>query len=412
MSAPIVQVQCVSKRYCRNLTRSLWYGVKDIAGEFVVRRRRCRPSLRPAEFWALDDVSFELGRGQCLGLIGPNGSGKSTLLKLVSGLVKPDYGTITVRGKVGALIELGAGFHSLLTGRENIFVNGSILGLTTREIRRRLDEIIDFAEIGDAIDSPVQTYSSGMRARLGFAIAAHLNPDLLLIDEVLAVGDISFRAKCMNLMFSLLGSGMAAIFVTHSLYQLQAVTTQALLLDSGKVVLAGPPTEVVDAYEQRFADERRCDVPGSFRGLSFKGLSINDSPVQESLSHVSLQTGDPVEIALTYEVHRKIESGVQIGLLIKTLDGHNVGGFTTNVHGSTLSGDPGVYTLKIKIARLPLLQGNFEIGFSGFNGAYTEHLAAWNRACTARVKTAGYNGLHLVGTTLIDHTTSIAMKKM
>ena len=156
------------------------------------------PPLRDGEFWAVNDVSFELRRGECLGLIGHNGAGKTTLLKMLNGLIKPDAGSITIRGRVGALIALGAGFNPILTGRENIYINGSVLGLSKKEIDGKIDEIIDFAEIGEFIDSPVQNYSSGMSVRLGFSIASSLSPDVLILDEVLAVGDIGFVIKCLN----------------------------------------------------------------------------------------------------------------------------------------------------------------------------------------------------------------------
>src|SRR5206468_4283587 len=196
----LVHVEHVSRRFCRNLRRSLWYGIQDIARDLNPFGRNSSggsSSLRKDEFWAVNDVSFELRRGECLGLIGRNGAGKTTLLKMLNGLIKPDCGCIEIRGRVGALIALGAGFNPILTGRENIYVNGAVLGLTKREIDEKIEEIIDFAEIREFIDSPVQSYSSGMQVRLGFAMASSLNPDILLLDEVLAVGDMGFQAKCL-----------------------------------------------------------------------------------------------------------------------------------------------------------------------------------------------------------------------
>ena len=180
--------------------------------ELTGRRRGEHGGLRTKEFWAVNNVSFELKRGECLGLIGRNGAGKTTLLKMLNGLIKPDAGRIEMRGRVGALIALGAGFNPILTGRENIYVNGSVLGLTKKEIGAKLDEIVDFAEIGDFIDTPVQNYSSGMAVRLGFAVASSIRPDVLLIDEVLAVGDISFVLRCLNRVSELLPT-TAVVFV-------------------------------------------------------------------------------------------------------------------------------------------------------------------------------------------------------
>src|SRR5262245_40699880 len=190
----LIRVEHASKKFCRSFKRSLWYGLKDATAD--VSGRRSLGKLRPDEFYAVDDVSFELKRGKCLGLVGPNGAGKTTLLKMLNGLIKPDKGRIEMRGRVCALIALGAGFSPILTGRENIYVNASILGLSKREIDAKLDNMIEFSEIGAFIDSPVQNYSSGMQMRLGFAVATALEPDVLLLDEVLAVGDASFRAKC------------------------------------------------------------------------------------------------------------------------------------------------------------------------------------------------------------------------
>ncbi|NEP28570.1 ABC transporter ATP-binding protein, partial [Moorena sp. SIO3I6] len=188
-SEVILSINGVSKKFCRDLKRSLLYGVHDIGTELLGLRQK-DDKLRKKEFWALKDVSIQLRRGEAIGLVGKNGSGKSTLLRIISGLIKPDVGSVEVKGRLAPLIALGAGFNPILTGRENIYANMSILGLSKKEIDQRFDQVLEFAEIGDAIDSPVQTYSSGMAARLGFASAIHTEPDILLIDEVLAVGDL------------------------------------------------------------------------------------------------------------------------------------------------------------------------------------------------------------------------------
>src|ERR1051326_1476368 len=226
----LIEVESVSKKFCRSLKRSLWYGVQDIGAELMGRVKS--QSLRKDEFWAVDDVSFELRRGDCLGLIGYNGAGKSTLLKMLNGLIKPDKGQIIIKGRVGALIELGTGFNPVLTGRENIYNNGAVLGLTQKEITEKFDSIVDFAEIGDFLDTPVQNYSSGMKVRLGFAVASHMEPDVLLVDEVLAVGDMSFLMKCYNQMDHLL-QNTAMILVSHSMPQIARMATQIMLMEKG-----------------------------------------------------------------------------------------------------------------------------------------------------------------------------------
>ncbi len=247
---PLVRVEHVSKKYCRSLKRSLWYGLRDLGSELIGRRGDDRLRLRKDEFLAVNDVSFELRRGECLGLIGANGAGKSTLLKMLNGLVRPDAGRIEIRGRVGALIELGAGFNPILTGRENIYVNGAVLGLSKREIGARIGQIVDFAELGEFIDSPVQTYSSGMRVRLGYSVAAHLDPDVLLIDEVLAVGDMRFLLKCFNSMEKQLQRS-AIVFVSHQLPQVARISTRAIPLDRGKALFEGSPADAINAYLAR-----------------------------------------------------------------------------------------------------------------------------------------------------------------
>ena len=210
--------------------------MKDIAAELLPGQRDLErhATLRPGEFWALDEVSFELRRGECLGLIGRNGAGKTTLLKMLNGLIKPDKGRIEIRGRVGALIALGAGFNPILTGRENIYVNAAVLGMSKAEVDQRIDEIIEFSEIRDFIDSPVQSYSTGMAIRLGFSVATALHPDILLIDEVLAVGDAAFRLKAYQ-RIAAIAQQSTIIFVSHSLPQVSKLCTHTLLLTQGQV---------------------------------------------------------------------------------------------------------------------------------------------------------------------------------
>lgn len=242
-----IKVEHLSKKFCRNLKKSLWYGAKDLVWE-IAGQRRGHNILRNGEFWALNDVSFEVKRGEMLGLIGQNGAGKSTLLKVLNGLITPDSGKVTIKGCVQALIELGAGFSPILTGRENVYINASVLGISKTKIDQTLPYIVEFAGISEFMESPVQSYSSGMKARLGFAVITQLDPDILLIDEVLAVGDTAFQEKCMRRMDELRQSNKAIIFVTHSLYQVEALCNKALWLDRGRVVQYGVAGDVVRAY--------------------------------------------------------------------------------------------------------------------------------------------------------------------
>jgi lipopolysaccharide transport system ATP-binding protein len=243
----LIQVDGVGKRFCRDLKRSLWYGMKDIASDCFAGSQ-ASASLRKDEFWALKDVSFQLRRGECLGLIGANGAGKTTLLRILNGLIKPDSGEVRIRGRVGALIALGAGFNPVLTGRENIYVNAAVLGLSKKETDAQLEAIIAFADIGPAIDAPVQTYSSGMTVRLGFAVAAHLEPDILLIDEVLAVGDAAFRYKCFAQINKLLQRSTAIILVSHNQNNLLRVGTHGIVLENGVPTYSGPIEDCIHEY--------------------------------------------------------------------------------------------------------------------------------------------------------------------
>ncbi|MGK7890104.1 MAG: ABC transporter ATP-binding protein, partial [Leptolyngbyaceae cyanobacterium] len=244
----LVKVEGVAKKYCKDLKRSLRYGLQELAGELFLRQNP-PTDLRRSEFWALQDVNFELRRGEAFGIIGVNGSGKTTLLKIMQGLLKPTTGQVTMRGRVGALISLGAGFQPLLTGRENIYVNASILRVPRRQVDQRLDDILAFADIGDFIDAPIKTYSSGMRGRLGFAIATHLiDPDILLLDEVLATGDWKFKDRCFRRMEEIVSSGATVVFVSHLVPKVEKFCNRAMLLHKGVVKGVGPATEICQMY--------------------------------------------------------------------------------------------------------------------------------------------------------------------
>jgi len=200
-------------------------------------------------FWALQDLTFALNRGEALGLIGRNGSGKSTLLSCLAGIYRPTRGSVRTHGRVAALLELGTGFHSELSGRDNIFLNASLYGLRNRDIARRLPDIVEFADIGDFIDAPVKTYSTGMYSRVAFAVAVHLDPEILLLDEILSVGDQAFQRKCLDKMQEFLQAGKTIIFVSHALSHVVAMCRRVIWLDGGRVVLDGGSVEVVAAYE-------------------------------------------------------------------------------------------------------------------------------------------------------------------
>ena len=224
--------------------------------------RSAELDIADKEFWALKDVSFEVGEGEALGIIGPNGSGKSTMLKLLTQILRPNRGDIKLTGKVSALIEVGAGFHPDLTGRENIFLNGTILGMKREEIRAKFDEIVEFSELQEFIDTPVKRYSSGMFARLGFSVAAHVDPEILIIDEVLSVGDFSFQHKCIKKMGEIINRGKAIIFVSHNIPQVVKLCPNSLLLRKGVLEMMGPSRDVCRSYYRANADTRMASENG------------------------------------------------------------------------------------------------------------------------------------------------------
>lgn len=262
-----------------------------------------------AEFWALNGVSFEVKPGEPLGIIGPNGSGKSTVLKLLSRILRPDGGRIMVKGRVGALIELAAGFHPDLTGRENVFLNASILGMNRNEIAKKYDEIVDFAELHEFMDTPVKWYSSGMHARLGFATAAYTDPSVLLIDEVLSVGDIGFQQKCENKIRSIKEKGLTIVFVSHNMSAISAVCDKVLVLAKGKVQFLGSPQEAVNIY----TDMLRYGHDVSEKGITLIEAAISDiSGTRKSV----FEPGEQCRVLLRFRAEADLQS-INIGVRVR-----------------------------------------------------------------------------------------------
>jgi lipopolysaccharide transport system ATP-binding protein len=247
MSNIALEVDHIFKKFKRGeLYDSLRDLIPALASRFL--KDQSKQTLEDREFWVLHDVSFQVERGQAVGIIGSNGAGKSTILKLLTGIMRPTKGTIKVNGRLSALIEVSAGFHPDLTGRENIFLNGAILGMGRKEIQQRFDEIVAFSGLAEFIDTPVKRYSSGMFARLGFSVAAHVDPDILIVDEVLSVGDFAFQKKCMERMTQVMHSGATVVFVSHNLRAVADLCPQSLLLDRGRVMMIGPTDEVIRKY--------------------------------------------------------------------------------------------------------------------------------------------------------------------
>jgi len=331
MSDTTIELSGVSKRY---RLRHGWYvtSLKDEVGRLTARLLG-RDVPPREEFWALRDVSFSLERGEVLGLIGMNGAGKSTLLKILSRVTVPTTGSFVTTGRLGSLIEIGAGFHPDLSGRENIFLNGSIMGMTRREIQRKFDQIVTFAEVGRFIDTPIKFYSSGMQMRLGFAVAAHTDPDILLIDEILAVGDASFQAKCLNKLAELKEQNKTIVLVSHNLTTITEQAKTVLWIDQGTIRMFGESDAVVDAYlEHVTADMRTEDSHQEARD------SGGDRPV--SILDVAMADGserpqnrfdrdDTVVIDVTYSASRPIPGAV-FGVSVHDVHGYDLGGVVTD----------------------------------------------------------------------------------
>lgn len=366
----LVKVEHLSKKFCRKLKRSLWYGIKDIGAELRGSKRN-RVKLRKDEFWALQDINFEIKRGELVGLIGANGAGKTTLLKLLSGLVKPDNGKITIRGKIQALIALGAGFNPVLTARENIYINGAVLGFSKKETDKMLEDIMDFAEIREFIDMPVQNYSSGMQVRLGFAVAVNLKPDILIVDEVLAVGDAAFRRKARNKMMELLHSGISVLFVSHNMATISSITSRCLYLHKGQMVAVGPADEVTSLYlsdslkrskssqnqtagEEDLMTSAYYIVPEIF---TLKKVRLRDTSGSET---DEFNTYDNITIAFEMEFSKKIEN-VQLAFNIRDQVNDTVissGKLQWNTRPCQ-----GIVKAECEIEKIRLREGNYNIGF-------------------------------------------------
>jgi len=288
MSDAAVSLQGVYKKFRRG---EMYDTLRDLLPALFRRAvRGAAPSeLTAREFWAVRDVSFEVRRGEAFGVIGRNGAGKSTILKLLSGIMQPTRGSVSVHGRLSALIEVSAGFHLDLTGRENIYLNGAILGMTRQEIAGRFDEIVAFSGLDQFIDTPVKRYSSGMFARLGFSVAAHVDPDILIVDEVLSVGDHVFQRKCIERMNQILHSGTTVLFVSHNLQAVAALCTRSLLMDEGQAVCVGASDEVIRTYLARVEERRPVDRT---EGVFVSRVEVGD----ESGPRVHFRSGERVTV--------------------------------------------------------------------------------------------------------------------
>jgi ABC-2 type transport system ATP-binding protein/lipopolysaccharide transport system ATP-binding protein len=328
---------------------------------FGAAMRRLRRQETP-RFWALRGVDFEIPAGRTVGVIGPNGSGKSSLLGLAAGTITPTEGAVRTRGRISSLLELGAGFHPDLTGRENVFLNAAILGLPRDDVRRRFDAIVDFAGLREFIDMPVKHYSSGMYVRLGFAVAVEMDPDVLLIDEVLAVGDIAFQLKCLQRIREFQQKGKTLLFVSHALQTVEEFCDEAFLIHRGRLVERGPPADVIFRYIRRYMGEGGHLFTQEFgsREAEIADVKFLDAHGREA---TSFESGRPMHVDIRYRAARRIEKPV-FGFALKTGNGFYLHGSNTQLAGWPLDAIEGEGVVRLTFDPMILLQGNFFLSLS------------------------------------------------
>jgi ABC-type polysaccharide/polyol phosphate transport system ATPase subunit len=368
--------------------------LKEVSKKYRIRRESeaARSSLlgklasltRKEDFWALKDVNFEVPRGQALGIIGHNGAGKSTILKLLSRITTPSVGEIMINGRLSALIEVGSGFHPELTGRENIYLNGSILGMLRREITAKLDSIVDFAELRQFIDTPVKRYSSGMYVRLGFSIAAHLNPDILLLDEVLAVGDAAFQQKCIERILELKKNGATIVFISHDLRAVQKLCDRVILLKKGRIETDGDPAETIALYQS--SSQQMATQQAGTQGQISTGeavvtsLSFYNEHGNEGLA---FETGKAMKAILNYTVHKPL-TDVIFEVQFYSQEGHLCSFFSSETLGKQIDLQPGEGTMVFDCSSVGLGPGMYFIdtGIRNRVAPYGIDID-WRRRCIA-----------------------------
>jgi lipopolysaccharide transport system ATP-binding protein len=361
-----VRFENVSKLYQLGLTRTSFPSLVSQLFKRVTRRTQTG-STNDDQLWALHDVSFNLERGKSLALIGSNGAGKSTTLKLLAGITQPTSGNIEINGKLSALIELGAGFHPDLTGRENVYLNGSILGLSRTEIQKRFDEIVDFSELERFIDTPVKRYSSGMIVRLGFAVASCIEPEILLVDEVLAVGDAAFKQKSMKRIRTLINRGTSIVFVSHNFYLVQAVCESAIYLDKGKARFMGDTKDAIDLYELDL-HQRRASERSSLQNRNGQENGNNEAEAVQIMRVEVLNAAgnrpaffhsdEPAQIRIFYDARRSL-GNVNVSAFLRRSDGTTCCMMRTKLDDFKLNVEQGQGVVTVYVEPLQLVGGSY-----------------------------------------------------
>jgi len=332
----------------------------------LFKRNNKNVSLQDLEFWAVKDISFNIEKGEVVGIMGANGAGKSTVLKLLSRILIPNKGSMKINGRVSALIEVTAGFHPDLTGRENVYLNATILGMRKKEIDGKFDEIVEFSGVREFIDTPVKRYSSGMFSRLGFSVAAHMNPDILLVDEVLSVGDISFQAKCAQKIRDLLSSGATIVLVSHQLDMMQSLCKRIILLQNGEVIKDGPTDQVIPHYQNIIFKQKEADLRNKMKAIEDQRVSVDTRTMVEITGvefNQSYKLGEPIIFTLYYEAKEKIDNPIfWFGIL--RADGVLCCSSRTDKLGIKIDSIQGQGKVTIDLGKNLLAQGIYMVRFS------------------------------------------------
>jgi lipopolysaccharide transport system ATP-binding protein len=371
----VIEFNNVWKKYKKG---EKFNSLRDAVPNFMRSITKKNSELSKEEFWAVKDVSFSIPKGGVVGVMGSNGAGKSTILKLLSGIITPTMGDMKINGRVSALIEVTAGFHPELTGRENVFLNGTILGMTHKEIEKKFDEIVDFSGVEEFIDTPVKRYSSGMYSRLGFSVAAHMDPEILIVDEVLSVGDISFQSKCAQKMRDLLRSGATILLVSHQISLVQSLCKRVILLNHGEVVKDGSSDEVIPYYQniifKKSEDDFKRKVSSSEKVIRPKQeilmdiTSVEISSTDNERKDDGFVTGEPINIKINYFAKSSIESPIVIVDILRS-DGVLCCSLNSKEQGVVLS----------EIFE----EGSLELSFDQLNlnaGIYLIKISFWERS--------------------------------
>jgi lipopolysaccharide transport system ATP-binding protein len=357
---PAIVFDGVSKKFRRGERHD---SLRDLVPSLVRRAFGSQPAdvLGAQEFWALRDVSFEVQPGEALGIIGANGAGKSTTLKLLTKILKPTKGRCGVRGRTGALIEVAAGFHPDLTGRENVYLQAAIMGMTRADTSKRFDDIVAFAGVGEFIDTQLKRYSSGMNARLGFAVAAHLEPEVLIIDEVLSVGDAMFQARCLERIRQLKAGGVALAFVSHNLPAVESLCHKVLWLHKGEAKYSGDPRKAIDLYLSTPSEDARQVSPASVQRSGQEVVAIDSVELLMDGHHAAgtIRSGSAVSLRLRTTCHRDV-SDVVVGFALHAMDRHTIYGENNTVHSAPMTMTAGEsYEFLVDFHALSLPEGQY-----------------------------------------------------